>query len=106
MTMRPLHVRVRAEGDLAEMEARVAAAGGDLDADWAALEGGRSTTGLAKGAAGARLLGQPLKDDSLLAPPSNPQARPRQRMGCLVGTGRGASRGGERAVSARKSPEQ
>ncbi|GLC39457.1 hypothetical protein PLESTF_000833000 [Pleodorina starrii] len=61
--------------DLAALKAQVAAAGGDLEADWAALEGSRSTTGLAKSAPGVRTgaKGAPLPEDALLAPPSNPR---------------------------------
>lgn len=58
----------------------MAAAGGDLEADWAALERGRSTTGMAKQAGGGTAGGSgraatALPDDTLLAPPSNPRVR-------------------------------
>ncbi|EFJ40173.1 hypothetical protein VOLCADRAFT_100088 [Volvox carteri f. nagariensis] len=65
------------EADLAALEAQISAQGGDLEADWAALESTRSTTGLAKAPPGVRgqssSRGAELPDDTLLAPPSNPR---------------------------------
>ncbi|GIL82039.1 hypothetical protein Vretimale_1584 [Volvox reticuliferus] len=64
------------EADLAALEAEIAAEGGNLEADWVALESTRSTTGLAKSPAGVRPgrgTGAPLPEDTLLAPPSNPR---------------------------------
>ncbi|GFR39921.1 hypothetical protein Agub_g429, partial [Astrephomene gubernaculifera] len=67
------------EADLAALETQVAAVGADLEADWAAVEGGRTTTGWARtaaaggGAAGGGGRGAPA--DGLLAPPSNPQVQ-------------------------------
>lgn len=62
------------DADLDLLAARVAAEGGDLEADWAAVEAGRSTTAVAK--AGRALGGRaaPPPPDQLLAPPSNPKA--------------------------------
>ncbi|GLI70017.1 hypothetical protein VaNZ11_014751 [Volvox africanus] len=64
------------EANLAALEVQIAAEGGDLEADWAALESTRSTTGLAKSSGGVRPgsgTGAPLPEDTLLAPPSNPR---------------------------------